>query len=545
MYQSWFGLKDNPFSISPDPRFLYMSERHREALAHLLYGLNTEGAFILLTGDVGTGKTTVSRCLMEQVPEHTSIALVLNPRMNAVELLQTICDEFRIHYPENTTSVKVLVDYLNRYLLGAHAIGKKTVLLIEEAQNLDRDVLEQLRLLTNLETNQQKLLQIILLGQPELRDLLDRPDLSQLSQRITARYHLAPLEWEDMKRYVQHRLSVAGCSRPLFDTASLKYLYRVTRGVPRLVNVICDRALLGAYVQNRNQVNLATMTQAAAEVLSESRLEPSRGSASPWKKTALAASLLLVTAAVGYGVLQWQKHPLEKLATHIEAEISSPAVVEAATSKPPKAAADDTINWPDDVTRMRSNSLAFQALFRRWHRDYAPEQNGSPCFFAQQQGLSCHHDMGNLLVLEQYNRPVVMELETPGDETLFATLVEMDNRRATMDIAGKTVVVSRKYLMQIWNGKFTLVWKQPPEFDQDIHPGYRGGAIRWLSSTLDKIDASAQQDIGEVYDGFLQDRVIAFQKREGLVPDGIVGIRTVIHMNNRIDNSMPKLVKSS
>jgi len=546
MYQSYFGLKDNPFSISPDPRFLYMSERHREALAHLLYGLNTEGAFILLSGDVGTGKTTVSRCLMEQVPENTSIALVLNPRLSAVELLQTICDELRIQYPAHTSSVKLLVDYLNRYLLGAHAMGKKTVLLIEEAQNLDRDVLEQLRLLTNLETNEQKLLQIILLGQPELRELLDQPELSQLSQRITARYHLSPLSWTDMKRYVQHRLIVSGCSRPLFDTASLKYLYRVTGGVPRLVNVICDRALLGAYVQNHNQVNLKTMTQAASEVLSEYHLQPHRESP-VWKKTAVAAILLLLLGVGSYGVYDLKfksvpESPLQEIVTAVDEQLSQP--VRALTANE-SAKPASIIQWPDELVRMRSNSLAYQSLFRLWKLQYQPESNGSACFFAQQKGLGCYHGMGNLLQLEQYNRPVVLELETPDENIVFATLKQMGNTQASLDIAGETVQVSRDYLMQVWNGKFTLVWKQPPEFEDNIHPGYRGGAIKWLASVLNKIDASQSIETGDVYDAELQDKVIAFQKQEGLVPDGIVGIRTAIHLNDRIDTNMPKLIKSS
>ena len=215
MYNEHFGLTESPFSIAPDPRYLYMSERHREALAHLVYELNSDGAFILLTGDVGTGKTTVSRCLLEQIPDNTNLALVLNPKVSAKELLQSICDELRIYYCKNTGSIKDHVDLINSFLLEMHAQGKKTVVLIEEAQNLDLDVLEQLRLLTNLETNQRKLLQIILLGQPEFLDVLERPELSQLAQRITARYHLKPLNYEEMLSYISHRLAVAGCRRSL------------------------------------------------------------------------------------------------------------------------------------------------------------------------------------------------------------------------------------------------------------------------------------------------------------------------------------------
>jgi general secretion pathway protein A len=202
MYREYFELKELPFSIAPDPRYLFMSNQHREALAHLVYGINSDGGFILLTGEVGTGKSTVCRCLLEKIPQNFNIALVLNPKLTVEELLATICDELCIDYPKGNTSIKVFVDYINAYLLDAHAKGRKTVLIIEEAQNLSIDVLEQVRLLTNLETNQRKLLQIIMLGQPELKGMLSRPELRQLSQRITARYHLGSLSKQEASAYV-------------------------------------------------------------------------------------------------------------------------------------------------------------------------------------------------------------------------------------------------------------------------------------------------------------------------------------------------------
>jgi general secretion pathway protein A len=270
MYNEYFGLKESPFSIAPDPRYLYMSEQHREALAHLVYGFNSEGGFVLLTGEVGTGKTTVCRCLLDQIPENTAIAFILNPKLTVDELLATICDEFRIQYPKGNTSVKVFIDLINAYLLEAHAKGRKAILIIDEAQNLSSDVLEQLRLLTNLETNQCKLLQIILLGQPELKEKLARPELRQLSQRIIARYHLGSLSRKDIGAYISHRLSVAGLRRQLFADATINRLYNLTDGVPRLINVICDRALLGTYTQGKDSVSKTLLTEAASEVLGES-----------------------------------------------------------------------------------------------------------------------------------------------------------------------------------------------------------------------------------------------------------------------------------
>ena len=247
MYYDYFGLKAPPFTIAPDPRYLYMSERHREALAHLLYAFQGEGAFVLLTGEVGTGKTTICRALLAQLPENSDVALVLNPRLGVGELLATICDELGVTHPEHRNSLKAWIDVLNAHLLAAHAQGRNTVLLIDEAQNLSAKVLEQLRLLTNLETTTRKLLQIVLVGQPELRALLAKPELRQLAQRITARYHIEPLRADELPVYVEHRLEVAGARNTLFERSCFAPLYRASGGIPRLINSICDRALLGAY----------------------------------------------------------------------------------------------------------------------------------------------------------------------------------------------------------------------------------------------------------------------------------------------------------
>lgn len=270
MYKEYFGLKELPFSIAPDPRYLYMSNQHREALAHLVYGINSDGGFILLTGEVGTGKSTVCRSLLEQIPPNFAIALILNPQLTVTELLATICDELSIEYPEGNTSIKVFVDCINAYLLDAHSKGRKTVLIIEEAQNLSIEVLEQVRLLTNLETTKQKLLQIVMLGQPELNYMLSRPELRQLSQRITTRYHLSSLSKKEVTSYVKHRLSVAGTRSGLFPPSSIRKLFCLSRGIPRLINLICDRALLGAYAQGRDQVDRSMLSKAAREIFGHS-----------------------------------------------------------------------------------------------------------------------------------------------------------------------------------------------------------------------------------------------------------------------------------
>lgn len=266
MYQSHFGLKEAPFSIAPNPRYLYMSQRHQEALAHLLYGLGGDGGFVLLTGEVGAGKTTICRCLLEQIPESCDVAYIFNPKLTAIELLSTICVEFQIEVPAANTSIKVFIDCINTYLLSAHARGRCTVLIIDEAQNLAIDVMEQMRLLTNLETNQRKLLQIILIGQPELATMLERQDLRQLAQRIVARYHLGPLSKPEVAAYVGHRLDVSGGKRQLIPATLAGSLYRLSHGVPRVINVLCDRALLGAFTKGRDRVSRSILSQAANEV---------------------------------------------------------------------------------------------------------------------------------------------------------------------------------------------------------------------------------------------------------------------------------------
>lgn len=265
MYKDFFGITSNPFSIAPDPHYLYMSDGHREALAHLRYGLEG-GGFVLLTGEVGTGKTTMCRCLLAQVPEGTNIALVINPKLSSLELLATICDELGIVYPEHC-GLKPLVDRLNAYLLAAHSQGQRTVLIIDEAQNLSHDVLEQVRLLTNLETDQQRLLQIVLLGQPELQEMLAQPEMRQLSQRIAARYHLVPLTQAETFSYVRHRLAVAGMDSGIFSIAALKQVFGATGGTPRTINLICDRALLGAYAQGVRKVDLSLAQEAARQIM--------------------------------------------------------------------------------------------------------------------------------------------------------------------------------------------------------------------------------------------------------------------------------------
>ncbi len=299
MYLEHHQLDAPPFSIAPNPRYLYLSQRHQEALAHLIYGLNHDGGFVLLTGTIGAGKTTLCRHLLEQIPEHVDVAYIFNPKLSDIELLATICNEFGIKIPNGNTSIKLFIDRINAHLLKAHAEGRSSVLIIDEAQNLSPDVLEQMRLLTNLETHQRKLLQIILIGQPELTTLLEHPSLKQLTQRIVARYHLEALAPQEISAYIQHRLSISGNTQGLIPEQLSGLIHHLTGGIPRLINVLCDRALLGAYTQEKKQVDQATLLQAANEVLPASHLSTTLRTSS-WNRQALFSLILLLAVTAGF-----------------------------------------------------------------------------------------------------------------------------------------------------------------------------------------------------------------------------------------------------
>ncbi len=341
VYPKYFGLKEPSFSIAPDPHYLFLSEQHKEALAHLLYGAGESGGFLLLTGEVGTGKTTVCRAFLEQLPEGVDVALILNPAMTANELLLNICDEFRIPVPEGERSVKLLVDRLNRYLLEAHANGRRPVLMIDEAQNLRPKVMEQVRLLTNLETTKNKLLQIFLVGQPELRRMLESEGLRQINQRITARFHLKPLTLAETGEYIRHRIAVAGVDRPLFTASAIRRIHQISGGIPRLTNILCDRALLGACVTRANQVTPPIVAKAAREVRGDPVDAPPRPAVRPAFGIAAALTLALVAAWMGYGWLRGD--PWLGVTHWVQAEADAPPPEAGA----PTIAAQSIVKKPD------------------------------------------------------------------------------------------------------------------------------------------------------------------------------------------------------
>jgi general secretion pathway protein A len=520
MYKEYFGLKEPPFSIAPDPHYLYMSDKHREALAHLLYGINSDNGFVLLTGDVGTGKTTVCRCLLEQLPENSNIAFILNPKLTVKELLGTICDELGIIYPEGNSSNKVFIDKINHYLLDADAKGRRTVLILEEAQNLSPYVLEQVRLLTNLETNERKLLQIIMVGQPELNEMLSRPELRQLKQRITARYHLGPLTRQDVAVYVVHRLSIAGVEKRIFSPSSLGRLFRLSKGIPRMINLLCDRAMLGTYVQGKDMVDVSTLNKAAREVFGE-RVKSGKRKAG-WALAVLIIIAGLVAGASAYYTIRTR--PVEK-------KTSEPAKVNAP-------------QLPAGLPVENSEGVAYTALFRKWGITKQYQEDIPPCQQAASFGLECLQGIDNLNNLIKMNRPAVLKLFDDQGREFYVALTELQQEKAIVESGHETRTVDVKEIEKRWRGYYSLLWEVPPGYQGDIYPGSKGIDIAWLDMQLAAIQGrKAHKKKVPVYDGDLVGQVRNFQLSEGLDQDGTVGPRTIIHLNNAAGSRAPKLLQ--
>lgn len=302
MYQDHFGLNSKPFGIVPDTRFLFLSDSHKEAIAHLVYALNEKNGFVQLTGEVGVGKTIACRYILTNIPEDIDVALILNPRIDEIGLLRTLCQEMNISFGISQKANE-LTHLINSKLLDAHARGRHTILIIDEAQNLPSQTLEQLRLLTNLETDTQKLLRIIMIGQPELSHMLSAHSMRQVAQRITSRYHLTTLSADETEQYIRHRLSVAGCKQRLFGKAATRQIYKLTEGTPRLINLLCDHALIGAYSLGAHEVTPSILKKAAKESLPHVRVEPT-GSKLKWIPNFLILLLLIVSVIVYWPVLR-------------------------------------------------------------------------------------------------------------------------------------------------------------------------------------------------------------------------------------------------
>ncbi len=569
MYESFFGFRDDPFALTPDPRFLFLGQHHREALAHLLYGMGESGGFVQLTGEVGTGKTTLCRSLLEQAPADVDVALILNPRQTPQELVASVCDELGVAYPPGTESLKVLTDLLNRHLLDRHEAGRRTVLVIDEAQNLSAEALEQVRLLTNLETTTHKLLQILLIGQPELRELMARRDLRQLAQRVTARYHLPPLTAEETTAYIRHRLEVAGCAEPLFTAGAVRRIHRLSGGVPRVVNVLCDRALLGGYAEGRRRIDRRLVGRASAEVLG--RGDPAPRGRGVWVVAAVAAAaglawLLLPLTGLGPGdrpssgevfgrpvpsPAVAEPAPAAPVPQPVPAPI--PAVPEAQVGPGPESLPPEPPPpEPSFGERLQSGRFAtatdaaFANLFRRWELSYADLPGETACERAASARLRCLYGRGNWTTLAWYNLPAVLELSDPVGGRHQVVLVGLDEEHAALDVGGEEVRIPRAEVEAHWLGDFLLLWRPPPEGSELLRLGSAGADVLWLRAQLARAGGDASLSSGGArslrYDEALRERVVRFQTARGLRPDGIAGEQTLVHLTTATgDHSVPVL----
>ncbi len=531
MYTSFFGLNEKPFTITPDPRYLFMSERHGEGLAHLVYGVTEGGGFIQLTGEVGTGKTTLVRTLLGQIPAEVDIALILNPQLTAREFLTTICEELGVPLPAERSSTKALVDALNRHLLESHARGRRIILLVDEAQNLSAGVLEQLRLLTNLETARQKLLQIILIAQPELRDKLAQDNLRQLAQRVTGRYHLEPLTREESFRYIDHRLRVAGALTEIFKPAAKAEVFRLSGGIPRLINVICDRALLGAYTRESRTIGKRLVRKAASEV-SGQKVWPA---SMKWLLPVALISIALATATLLWSGSGGDETTAAQAPVPSETAVTDVAEAESAAAEdPPSPLEPDAVDVSTLVASTQDTD-GYAALLRLWGLNYEPGK-GTACEQAEAAGLRCVFQRGTWSTLRQLDRPVVLTLTDDLGLSHQVALTGLDNRMAKISVAERTVAVPVESLAEYWFGQFLLLWKPANGDDRPIRPGMRSDSVRWLKQSLAALDSDYQPatDDADYFDAELERRLIAFQRQNRLQADGLAGQKTQIIINTQL-----------
>jgi general secretion pathway protein A len=536
LYNKYFHFSEQPFSIAPDPHFMYMSVRHQEGLAHLLYGINRGGGFVALTGEVGTGKTTLCHCLLQQLPSGIDLALILNPKVNASELLATICDELGVAYDKNQATLKNLIDLLNQHLLAVHASGRRTVLLIDEAQNLSLEVLEQIRLLTNLETTKTKLLQIILVGQPELKQLLKRRNLRQLNQRITARYHLLPLSLDETFAYIRHRLTVCGGNPDLFTPGAIRKIYKLSSGIPRVINILCDRALLGAYSINARVITPAIIKQAAKESLAET----DNGAPS----TAILISLILL-CCIGAAIYIVGFHPSAIVKDKKIQMLNASKPV----TKPEQESMAQQIKQKTQPASENINAIP-KMDFNTWINNPAftlsaalaetlkicgkelPAIHPSNCNDVQSTGLNCLPGKAGWKEVLAMNRPVILEFSLPAEEKRYAVLTGIRQSHSLAQFHGDMAFPLAEVL-RFWDGYYLLLWKSPRPDMKLIYPSQSSDNVLWLRQQLNVINGTQETaNNPRFFDEPLKKRIIDFQHRNHLLEDGVAGAQTIIYLDN-------------
>ncbi|GLS90862.1 ATPase AAA [Psychromonas marina] len=530
MYQEFFSLKIKPFSISPDPNFLFLSERHREAIAHLQHGLQGDGGFALLTGEVGTGKTTICRSLVENMGDDSDIAFILNPTLNDVELLSTICDSFNIEH--QTNNLISLSTALTSWMVNNSAQNRHTIVIIDEAQHLSLAALEQLRLLTNIESNNKKILKVILIGQTELQDKLKEQQFLALAQCITARYHLLSLTQQESNLYIQHRLNIAGSSHAIFDKSALREIFKKCKGTPRLTNILCDRSLLAAYTQDSHIVTLKMVTQASKEVHFTHQKTPTNGLMTYWRFPLLILLTLLTL---------WQAPQISQrmFSENVLVSASEPQSFSNLAPVPEKKAEGD---WFDDYPQLdlaQSNfNNALSRLYAVW--GYQVDSDTISCEQKNSAHISCYSNNLTLVQLKQLNYPTIVHLEKDRLTSLYAVLYKInDNYQLLID--GHLIEVSEAWFTKYWRGESTLLWQAPFQLNGVIKFGQQGDKVAWLANQLNKLHGREAQDKTR-FDLQLLEQVSDFQHQQGLIDDGIVGPLTLMPLMQMTSPNTPRLL---
>jgi general secretion pathway protein A len=548
MYTQFYGLNEKPFALVPDPRFLYLGRSHGEALAHLMYGVQEGEGFVLIVGQVGTGKTTLCRTLLDQIGSDTELCFIFNPSSTEVELLASINREFGLPTAVRTRSE--LVEELNRFLVRKKSEGRRILLVIDEAQNLDPEVLEQIRLLSNLETEREKLLQIILLGQLELDETLSRPELRQLRQRIAVRWKLEPFKRSETAAYVEHRLKVSGASDPqLFTLPALALLHHRSGGIPRLINSIADRALLAGFSAGKKRIGARLVRGAAREVIDSEPPILRRLSLSPGSATLLALLGFAVgLALVGFSALPDGLSPLARVAApgEVPSAVEGGAPYEVAAGPRLPALDPDSVDYAllaheAPVTAAR----ALDALLDVWGYPPLRAERLSPNAFAgavrEVSPMRVFATRATREQLVHVNLPVILELEPGSDERRYATLIRVDpTGAALLSVGGRAYSVEPVDLERLWTGRAFFVWSNF-ESVPTLSPGMNGTAVRWLQARLTELDYLRPGDPTGEFDARTTEAIRRFQSNHRLEPTGEVGPTTLIALYQALRYGAPRL----
>ncbi|WP_333918655.1 ExeA family protein [Vibrio crassostreae] len=552
MYKEYFGFVEMPFSIVPNSRYLFLSQRHQEAMQNLQAGLGEGGGFAMLTGEVGTGKTTVAKVMLSSLDRHTQAGLILNPTFSNTDLLEAICDEFEVEYPEQA-SLKQLSQAIHYFLLDSHAEGIQTLLVIDEAQHLAADVLEQLRLLTNLETDSRKLLKVLLVGQPELQQHLQTTQLRQLAQRITGRYHLLPLNIEETGKYIAFRLETAGGEQMLFSNRSVKLIAQYTHGIPRLINLVCDKALQLAFHDGEQTPSNETVNKACQQVMAfQAEVyhvdKPRAASAIPkLVQYAGAATLSVALAMATFNfaptyIDSWlTTEPSNEAQTVSSAKMQRSLVVDM-----PKAVAEpetDKFALPPHIQQHlmqgTNRSLAIKDLYTLW--GYQSSLRDGLCLSEPQSVFVCEQQQSSLDDLLELGVPVVLNLDIE-QESVFAVLYGVSQDSVELLVNEKLLVMPKQSLEQIWQGDYVAIWKQP--LRETLKEGYQGEAVALLDLLLSEVLGEVVSG-SDVFDYELKMKVEAFQTWQGMSVDGIAGQRTLARLQRLAQLDSPKLMSLS